>query len=219
MKDFEDATLLDILRLIVGSNSRLHLTQQTAFRVYNITVKKFLSCTQKERRCITRSDPEFMAIIRDTIIERGNFKNQQEAYGKVIQITDIPRMKRGNELMWSSLGDPEPQLTDKEMELLKKLTRVTKAVLRKMDQYYPNDCAKSFPRGLKSVCMMLNTSHEDTLIELQTSNPDEFNRMAIPMITRTMVNKVATDRDLTSKKVNEMCETIIDALWNEIEVD
>lgn len=142
--DYDNLTLPQILGVVLRDDIRLPHSQTIAQIFYEKTVEKFLACTERERRDITRSDPEFMAIIRDAIIQRCGFKNEQEAYEKEIEIPKIPRIKRGNEYIWSPLGDPQKPEAQEMQEINKKLDCLTTFVLKKFREFYPHDYAKSF---------------------------------------------------------------------------
>ena len=69
-------------------NGAISITQHTdlphdsemAKILFNKTMEKFLSCSEEERRKITRSDPEFVQIVKDVIISRSGFRDELGAF-------------------------------------------------------------------------------------------------------------------------------------------
>lgn len=158
-----------------------------------------------------------MAIIRDTIIGECGFNNELEAFGKQVEIPEIPRIKRGNEIVWSHIADPQEPITEEVPDIVKKLHRLTKIVLQKTQEFYPDDYARSFSHP-KLGAMVLNTSHEELIKQLQIANPKNFSRIGLPLVTRALLRHVAEKYYLNATQVNEMYETILDASWGESEI-
>lgn len=122
----DNLTLMDFLAMLLeGSRpdeyGAITITQQIdlphdsemAKILFRKTVEKFLSCSEDERRKITRSDPEFVQIVKDVIINRSGFRDEIEAFGVEIPLS-VPRLKRGKELFWHPSGEPEPEVPPQE---------------------------------------------------------------------------------------------------------
>jgi hypothetical protein len=215
--EFNDLTLAEILYVILPDNIHLPHSQIFARTLYEKTVQKFLASSENERRLINRSDPEFMAIIRDIIIGECGFNNELEAFGKEVEIPEIPRIKRGNEIVWSHIADPQEPITEEVPDIVKKLHRLTKIVLQKIQEFYPDDYARSFSHP-KLGAMVLNTSHEELIKQLEIADPKNFSRIGLPLVTRALLRHVAEKNYLNGTQVNEMYETILDASWGESEI-
>lgn len=219
MDYFNNITLLHFLPYLLTDNARLSHSQAFARALYEKLVQLFLACTEKEKRTIARSDAEFMAIIKSAIIERSGFRNEQEAFGKEILLPKIPRIKRGNELVWSSLGDPEEPIRPEIQPLIKKLQPLTSLVMQKILDFYPDAYAKSFPNPEETMTFVLNTSHVKIFSELQVSEGNNFQQLALPLIVRAIVDEVGKRYNLSHEKVNEMYESVVVASLKECKMD
>jgi hypothetical protein len=71
------------------------------------------------------------------LIERAGFKNADECFGKV-RTLGIPKISRGDELIWSAKGDPEPEQTEEEKAVAKRFNSLTTLILRKFAELYPS---------------------------------------------------------------------------------
>jgi hypothetical protein len=68
-------------------------------------MSKYLDCTEAERRQIIRSDAEFHEMSKECIARRAGFRNAKECFGDKVVTKKVPRLPRGNELLFSSDGD------------------------------------------------------------------------------------------------------------------
>ena len=66
--------------------------------------------------------------------------------------------------------------------------------------------------------MVLNTSQEELIKQLEIADPKNFSRVGLPLVTRSLLRHVAEKNYLNATQVNEMYETILDASWGESEI-
>ena len=66
--------------------------------------------------------------------------------------------------------------------------------------------------------MVLNTSHEELIKQLEIADLKNFSRIGLPLVTRALLRHVAEKNYLNATQVNEMYETILDASWGESEI-
>jgi hypothetical protein len=109
--------------------------QEVASQLLYQIMTKFNSCTEVERRKITRSDAEFMYLMGYVIARRCGFKNLEEAFDIDESRINIPRIKRGNELMWSGKGDPEPEVSDEDQMFNSKINELAHIIIDKLYEY------------------------------------------------------------------------------------
>jgi hypothetical protein len=203
----DNLTLMDCLSMLLqGSKSDEHgaikITRCTdlphdsemAKILFKKTIEKFLSCSEDERRKITRSDPEFVQIVKDVIITRSGFKDEIEAFGTEIPLS-VPRLKRGKELFRHTSGEPEPEISPKNREMAVKFEGLARIVLQKVEELYPD------------LNIKLREYHSGAAITTNTDNPafnklvnakdeKEFNAIAIPAIIDALVVTFLIRKDL-----------------------
>jgi hypothetical protein len=218
--NFRNMTLHDALGMIIPDDARFPKDQRIAKLLFLAIMAKFNSCTEAEKRDTTRSDAEFMLIMKETIMKRCGFKNEIDAYGEdwenVIKIPEIPIIKRGNELIWSPVADPEehPAESDPELDdVMKKLKGLGSMVCEILAEYYPTEYSKTFAIMRYGKCV-LNTSHTELIKQLRNTRnlPLEFMKVAVPLQVNAAVDYIADNCSMKPKEVKEMYETIVEVL-------
>jgi hypothetical protein len=108
-----------------GSNMS---TRDVARMMFGTIYVKFVQCSEKERRSIARSDIEFIYMMKHLVIQKFQLINKKEEVTAEIEqeiyqnnwistpLSDIPKITRGNELLWSPVGDPMVERTAQEKE-------------------------------------------------------------------------------------------------------
>jgi hypothetical protein len=86
-------TIIDDLGVLIGDNihdsavsynnivADFPHDKELASKLLYQTYEKFMSCTEKERRQIVRSDAEFLYTIGEIIARRSGFRGIEEAFG------------------------------------------------------------------------------------------------------------------------------------------
>ena len=213
---FRNLTLPEVLAVIIPDDVRLPKSQKFARALYFQIIAKFQSCTKKEKRNITRSDPEFMLILMETIMKRCGFKNEMDAYGETIKIPEIPIIKRKNELLWHPVADPEenPQPPDEELDfVIGMLSDLNKLVMKATKEYYPYEYSRTYAT-IRHGILNVNTSQVELINQLKgaRTDPFEFFKIAIPILTEATTSYIADNCSLKPKEVKEMHETIVQVL-------
>ena len=162
--------------------------------LFGKTMEKFFSCNEDERRKITRSDQEFIQIVKDVIISRSGFRNEIEAFGAEIPTT-VPKIKRGKELLWHPSGEPEPEISSNDRELFSKFEGLTHIVLQKVEELYPGLYIR-LREYHSEATMVTNTDNPafDKLVNAKDEN--EFNAIAIPAMIDALVTSFLVRKDL-----------------------
>ena len=211
-------TLLQALGMIIPDDVRLPKDKRIARLMFFAIMKKFNSFTEAERRSITRSDAEFMLIMKETIMKRCGFKNEIDAYGdeEDIKIPEIPIIKRRNELFWHPDADPEenPQPPDAEMdEIVEKLEEINSMIYRTASEYYPTEYSKTFAI-MRHGKLCLNLSQTETIKQLKDTRKDavEFRKVAVPLMAKAAVDYMADHCSMKPKEVKEMYSTIVEVV-------
>ena len=212
--NFTDMTLHEALGMIIPDDVKLPKDKRIARLMFFAIMKKFDSCTEAERRDTTRSDAEFMLIVKETIMKRCGFKNEIDAYGEdFIEIPEIPIIKRGNELFWHPDADPEerPQGPDAEIidEVGEKLKAINSIIFRAVSEYYPNEYSKTFAI-MRRADLCLNLDQKETIKQLKDTRKDfvEFTKVALPLMAKAAVDYMADHCSMKPKEVKEMYSTI-----------
>jgi len=130
-----------------GSNMS---TRDMARTMFGTIYEKFMQCSEKERRSIARSDIEFVFIMKHLVALKFQLINkneeitdelEREIYQRIwisTPVSDIPKIPRGNELLWSQVGDPVVEPTEPEKEIL----NVLYAVWDGVRELYPHEYTK-----------------------------------------------------------------------------
>jgi hypothetical protein len=162
--------------------------------LFRKTMEKFFSCNEDERRKITRSDQEFIQLVKDVIISRSGFRNEIETFGAEIPTT-VPKIKRGKELLWHPSGEPEPEISSNDRELFSKFAGLTHIVLQKVEELYPGLYAKL--REYYSGAIMATNADNPAFNKLANAKDEkEFNAIAIPAIIDALVISFLVRKDL-----------------------
>jgi hypothetical protein len=154
---------------------------------------KFMACTEKERRTITRSDPEFLYLMMRAISKRCGFDTLLEAFGIDETTINIPRIKRGNELFWCELGDPEPELTEEDIMFQNKMSSLMSTIIKRLHKLYPDlyNMLKDKYHGT----LTINTSHKENADKLRELNDKEFKIFATPQLIDALVMRYLVTKE------------------------
>ncbi len=82
-----------------------------------------------------RTDAEFLYSIGEIIARRSGFKDIEEAFDIDSTKLNIPKIPRGKEMFWNSMGDPE---ADEDKVLHIKMKDLMAEILTKLDELYPD---------------------------------------------------------------------------------
>jgi hypothetical protein len=144
--------------------------------------EKFDACTEEERRKITRSDAEFIYLVGTAIALRCGFKDIREAFGIDESKLQIPKKRRGKELFWSAIGDPDPILSPEDQAFNSKMHELIREIVIKFRELYPELHAK-IKDHYTTGSLVLNTSHNDKVDTLhrlsEKSDLKEFKSFAV----------------------------------------
>ena len=222
----DNLTLMDYLvMLLKGSspdeNGAISITQhadlphdsEMAKVLFNKTMEKFFSCSEAERRKITRSDPEFVQLVKDVITSRSGFKNELEAFGTEIPLS-VPRLKRGKELFWHPSGELEAEISSENRELSVKFESLTGKVLQKVEKIYPDLYIKLREYYDDEVTMITNTDNPAHYKLVHAKDEKEFNEIAVPAIIDALVISFLVSKDLymNPQKRKRIRKRLIDAV-------
>jgi hypothetical protein len=177
---------------------------------------KFNSCTEVERRKITRSDAEFMYLMGYVIVRRCGFKNLEEAFEIDESRINIPRIKRGNELMWSAKGDPEPEVSDEDQIFNSKINELARIIIDKLYELYPDLYAKL--KDKYHGTLSFNADHKEYINKLHElvngDNEKEFRAFAAPQLIDGLVIHFLVTKEffVNAHKRNSVRRNLIEAV-------
>jgi hypothetical protein len=221
----DNLTLMDCLSILLGGSrpdehGAIKITQHTdlphdsvmAKILFKKTIEKYLSCSEDERRKITRSDPEFEQIVKDVIITRSGFKDEIEAFGTEIPLS-VPRLKRGKELFWHPSGEPEPEISPKNREMFVKFEGLTRMVLHKVEELYP-DLYIKLREYHNGAIMVTNVDNPIFNKLVNAKDENEFNAIAIPAMIDALVTSFLVRKDfyMNIHKRKRLRRRLIDAV-------
>jgi hypothetical protein len=234
---YKDITLMQMLNVLI-SEERLPLVykngagratippEKIAQGLFRTIYQKFMQCSESERRSIARSDVEFIHMMKQHIILKMQFVEkgepiteqlEQEIFKEIwMPTTDIPKIPRGNELLWSAEGDVEPELTEEQKESNKRITEVFYLVWDSIHELYPIEHAKIWPQVRKSR-LGINLSHKElTDILLHETGPNFYN-VAVHWLTDASVDAIMrTCKNVNKQKKKEMYARVMNATWNSL---
>ena len=176
--------------------------------MYNTIWNKYFECTEQQRRSITRSDEEFCMMIRSTITVLSGFgNNEQEAFGNILNL-EIPRMPRGNELLWDPRGDPMPKTPEGFDEVNERLDYLLGITFTELHKLYPQihkkimEYFEMIEQKGQPATMVLNTSDQKikTLPSLyyrckEIDDFTEFDDLMLPLIIDATIIQRLTEKD------------------------
>ena len=230
-----DSTLFDYLGMIFGGINADNKGQvdyrklEADFPHEKIVAKgmyldvgtKFMACSEQERRQITRSDAEFMYLAGLTLARRCGFKDMYEAFDidETTLVKNIPKIERGNELLWHEIGDPEPEVTPEDKIMYNKMYKVVSMILTNLKNLYP-DLYEQLKEQLNGT-ITINTSNKearnilDKLANVQ--NMKEFVSIAVPMLVDGLVIQFLTKKEsyMNNHKRQSIRKTLINAVLND----
>jgi hypothetical protein len=211
-----------------GSNMS---TRDLARTMLGTMCVKYMQCSEKERRSIARSDIEFIYMMKHLIIQKFQLINKNEEITDELEreiyldiwistpILDIPKIPRGNELLWSSVGDPIVEKTAQERERETELLNVLYAVWDSVHELYPHEYAKAWPTFMgenPKGQIVINTAHKETSEILLHETGERFYNVAIPWMTNLVINDIAKVCSLGRKRFREMYTRIANVTWNKL---
>jgi hypothetical protein len=242
--DFKDLNLPDILFFLMsdsfspaeirrelraipkGSNMS---TRDIARMMFRTIYEKFMQCSKKERRSIARSDIEFIYIMKHLVIRKFQLINRYEEITAELEqeiyqnnwistpLSDIPKIPRSNELLWSSDGDPIVERTAQDKERETEILNVLYAVWDNVHELYPHEYAKAWPIFMgenKKWQYVINTVHKETSDILLHEKGEKFYNVVIPWITNLVINNIAEVCSLGRKSFREMYTQVLNVTWN-----
>ena len=212
--ELRNMTLLDLLVFVLPEDSKLPKTQYVANAFWYTICKKFLACTEDERRTIARSDLEFVSIMRRTIMKRCGFKDEIEAYGQKVDF-DVPKIPRKNELLWSTEADPEEEQDPEYAKINSGFSKLVSEVFIAMKEFYPNDLQKAFPDREAQGVMAINTSHTQLIKEMQYAVRHDFKKfvdIALKHVVAAIMMQVEEKTQVSKSQRDEMTKVIQDAV-------
>jgi len=232
--EMENVTLYDALGLIlydlkpdkqgVVDNEQIPTDfphdKEFAARLVVIIHQKFMACTEEERRTITRSDTEFVYLISNAVAMRCGFKDMEDAFGMKASSLDIPKIKRGKELFWTPLGDPDPQEETVDETLKIKTHDLIEEIIANFNELYPGLYAK-LKDNYSGSRMVLNTSHADEADEMhrlaQGSDLREFKAYAAPYLVDALVMSFLVEKKyyINNRKRRNIRKTLIESVLKE----
>ena len=159
--------------------------EQMAQGFYLLVMEKFNACSDAEKRNIVRSDAEFKVMMQAHIAklfgfldEQGHFsKELKEIYADYYVDEEVPRIARGNEMLWSELGDPKPQRTDKQKKAARVFNEVVLEVWDAVEELYPKEYATVWPiyddKVKKGLTIGISKSNKEFYTILMRAKKDE----------------------------------------------
>jgi hypothetical protein len=205
-------------------------TRVVAWSMFGVLYEKFMQCSEKERRSIARSDIEFIYIAKTLAIQKVlHMSNkaitedlEREVYQNIwisTPLSDIPKIPRGNELIWSDAGDPIKEQTPKDKKRSKKIATVVYAIWDNVQELYPEEYAKAWPvflRATEKGRLMINTTHKEKSDVILHGTGVKFYHVAVPSFTSLVIDEITKVCNLGRKERREMYTRVADATWKKL---
>lgn len=226
-KKTENTTLYEMLQVVITTDPDERLLphdKQATRSFFDAIMKKFGECTIEERRSIVRSDEEFYEAMKQQIATAAGFK-AEECFGE-LETKVVPKIPRGSEMFWISLGDPE---SDSEPDSLgKELQRLAGIIIEQFRELYPDLYEKlQYAERLKTKTLALNLSHKDKIDSLQSALYEaekeddyyKFDELALPILIDGLVMSFLVKKDnyVDRHKRNRIYNDILNAVNKELE--
>jgi len=235
--NYKDITLMEMLRVILSEEkiSSFYKIQaglagvsskKIAQGLFRTIYQKLIQCSERERRTIARSDVEFIHMMKQRIILKMQFiekgepiteQLEQEVFGEFwIPTPDVPKITRGNELLWSSEGDVELELTEEQKESNKGITEVFYLVWDNIQELYPIEHAKTWPQ-VRKLRLRINLSHKELSNILLHETGPKFYNVVVPWLTDAAIDVIMrTCKNVNKQKQKEMYARVMDATWKSL---
>lgn len=204
--------------------------EQLAQTTYMLVMSKYDACSEKEKRDIVRSDIEFKVMMQHHIAklhgfvgEDGHYKKDlKDIFGEHYVNEPVPRIPRGNEMLWSDLGDPEPPLSNKQKRANKAFGEVIILVWDSVEKLYPQEFKTAWPIYCERVkegrfTVVLNKSRkEEYAIIMRAKKDDQYYKTAIRGASYVVVEFLGHELKMNPEIKKVVYSEVTKHLWNEL---
>jgi len=177
-----------------------------------------MTCTEGERRTITRSDTEFVYLISNAVAMRCGFKDMKDAFGMKASSLDIPKIERGKKLFWTPLGDPDAQEEAVDEALKIKTHDLIEEIIANFNKLYPDLYAKLKDNYSGGRMVLSHADEADEMHRLaQGSDLRECKAYAAPYLVDALVMSFLVEKKyyINNRKRRNIRKTLIESVLKE----